>query len=104
MQRHPNESFAAYKVRRAAANLAVKGINADTKGGSVTSRASARSKRDNSKHAGAFGRMLSAHFAKLQATPARLEAHRQHLERMAHRKQTRAIQSSGSVLAMLAAA
>lgn len=40
MERKPGESFAAYKERRAASNLAVKNINAAAKaGGSTTARA-----------------------------------------------------------------
>lgn len=67
MQRHQDESFSDYKVRRTAANLAVKYINASSKGGSTTSRQHLRAGRDNSKHAGQYGKTLRAHFAKMRA-------------------------------------
>lgn len=39
MERKPEESFEEYKVRRAAANKAVKNINANSKGGKKNTRA-----------------------------------------------------------------
>lgn len=91
MQRHENESFADYKTRRANSNAAVKRINQKAKGGNISSREKARSERDNSKHAGAFGRALTASFARAKATPARLKKHLQHLDYMASRKALRAV-------------
>lgn len=88
MQRHENESFDAYKARRANSNAAVKRINQKTKGGTIGSREKARSERDNSKHAGAYGRNLAASFAQKRATPARLKKHRDYLARMEARKST----------------
>ncbi|NHZ94617.1 hypothetical protein [Massilia sp. CCM 8734] len=57
MQRKENESFAAYKIRRAAANLAVKRLNWESKGDTTNVRASRPGK-------GMFARALSDHFAK----------------------------------------
>lgn len=43
MQRKPNESFAAYKVRRAAANAVTKAINSKSrKAGTISARAKFR--------------------------------------------------------------
>jgi hypothetical protein len=42
MERNANESFAAYKVRRAAANLAVKNINRNAHNGGQSARAKLR--------------------------------------------------------------
>jgi hypothetical protein len=90
MERKPNETFAEYKVRRAAANLAVKRINHDAKsGGSVSTRAHLRKlKRDAGKGAitGTYGKTLAAHFAKQRATPELLAMHKQHASHIAARK------------------
>lgn len=59
MQRKENESFAAYKIRRAAANLAVRRLNWESKGGTANARASRLGKGK-----GLFARTLAAHFAK----------------------------------------
>lgn len=59
--------------------------------------------RNNSKHAGAYGRLLTAHFAKQQATPERLATHQQHLQHAAERRTKRALASGASVLQLLAA-
>lgn len=91
MQRHENESFDAYKARRANSNAAVRRINHDAKsGGKIGSREKARSDRDNSKHAGAYGRNLAASFAQKRATPSRLKKHLAYLDRQASRKAMRA--------------
>lgn len=100
MQRHENESFDAYKARRAIANLETKNFERYTKGGNSTSREMQRRDCDNSKHAGQYGKSLIAHFATLRATPALLAKHKQHLQADAARKATRAANSA----AMLAAA
>lgn len=91
MQRHENESFAAYKVRRANSNAAVKRINRDTKGGPIGSREKQRRDRDNSKHAGAYGRDLIAAAAQRRLTPKRLATHNAYVERMQARKAARAL-------------
>lgn len=49
MQRHENESFAAYKQRRADENFKTSRINHKTKGGSISSR---EKQRDAAKSAG----------------------------------------------------
>lgn len=91
MQRHENESFADYKARRAAANTATKLINAASKGGgNLTSRQLQRRNRNNSKHAGSYGKSLIASFAMERATPKRLAIHFEYLRKMTARKATRA--------------
>lgn len=89
MERKPDESFADYKERRAIANRAVKRINEDSRGGSVTSRQKQRQERDNSKHAGAYGENLRAAFAKWRATVARLATHTAYLASMEARRAAR---------------
>lgn len=97
MQRHENESFADYKARRAAANLAVKLINHAAKEcGSLTGREQQRRQRDNSMHAGAYGRNLRAMFASKLATPARLAIHAEYLRKQAARKAARS--TAGTML------
>lgn len=88
MQRHENESFDAYKIRRANSNAAVRRINDDAKGGSVGSREKFRRERDNSKYAGAYGRDIIAAFAQKRATPARLKKHLAYIERQKARRAT----------------
>lgn len=62
MQRKENESFEAYKVRRAAANVAVKEINkAARNGGKENTRANRPGK---GVVAYSYGNTLRAHFAK----------------------------------------
>lgn len=83
MERNANESFADYKVRRAAANLAVKMINSESKGGTSNPRANRMGK-------GLYGKTLAAHFAKLRVTMARSLAHTMHISHAANRKAKRA--------------
>ena len=90
MQRHENESFDAYKARRANSNAAVKRINRESKSGPVGSREKQRRDRDNSKHAGSYGRNLMAASAQKRATPSRLATHNAYVERMQSRKAARA--------------
>lgn len=62
MQRKENESFEAYKVRRAVANAAVKEINKATRnGGKENTRANRQGK---GVVAYSYGNTLRAHFAK----------------------------------------
>lgn len=90
MQRHENESFAAYQARRANSNAAVKRINHRAKSGGTTgSRETARRERDNSKHAGAFGRSLMSSWASKRVTAYRLKKHADYLARMEARRAQR---------------
>lgn len=62
MQRKPDESFEDYKIRRKAANEAVKNINAASKGGK---QPNPRVNRPNKgKVWASYGAGLRAHFAK----------------------------------------
>lgn len=89
MQRKANESFTAYQSRRAAASRAVKLLNAEAKGGKSTSRETQRAARNNSKHAGAFGRSIRSQMAERRATPARLSRHIDHVMHLAQRSASR---------------
>lgn len=75
MQRNPTETFVAYKIRRAAANLAVKRINWDSKGGSKNTRAG----RVGS---GTYGKNLIAAISARQLTVAISQTHKAFVARM----------------------
>lgn len=91
MERNANETFDAYKARRANSNAAVKRINQKSKrGGTRTARQIQREERDNSKHAGSYGRNLLNSFAALLATQDRLDKHFAYLESSKIRKMRRA--------------
>jgi len=95
MQRNENESFDAYKARRAASNLAVKLINKGTKGGTVSARAKLRDAlRDAGKLRGLYGANILAQFAQRNATAGRLIAHKSYGERIENRRQQRLLQAS----------
>lgn len=65
MQRNENESFDAYKVRRAEANQAVKNINAECKGGKGPEP---RFNRPNKGDVNwSYGEGLRRHFARKRA-------------------------------------
>lgn len=61
MQRNPEESFEAYKARRAVANQAVKNINADSKGGNANTRANRPGK---GKISASYAEAIRMHFAR----------------------------------------
>lgn len=86
MQRKPDESFATYKVRRAAANLTVKRLNSRAKSGPIGTREQLRAHQTGG---GTHGKNLMAHFARLRATPALLHTHKLYVARMAARKANR---------------
>jgi len=103
MQRNENETFDAYKVRRAASNLAVKNINAESRGGSESSRSKQRqAARDAQKktprgikgmassHRSPMGRDIAASFAAKRLTMARQHSHAMHLAHIATRTAERA--------------
>jgi hypothetical protein len=101
MQRQENESFSAYRARRAAANLATKNINRLARsGGTVSSRKQLRS---DSNPKGTYGANIIRTFARQRATPARLATHQAHVEHIAARKARRAAQSQNDEIARLAA-
>lgn len=61
MQRNPEESFEAYKARRAISNQAVKDINKECRnGGTVNSRANRPGKGVKST---SYGELIRSHFA-----------------------------------------
>ena len=103
MQRNHNESFEAYKSRRAESNLAVTMINALTRGGAESSRSTQRRAARNapnktprgikgmaSSHRSPMGRDIAASMAAKRVTGILLAAHEAHLSRIAARKAERA--------------
>jgi hypothetical protein len=101
MQRKENESFAAYRARRAAANLTTKGINRLARsGGAVSSRKQLRS---DSNPKGTYGADIIRKFASQRATPARLATHQAHVAHIAARKARRAEWPNNDGVARLAA-
>jgi hypothetical protein len=101
MQRQENESFSAYRTRRAAANLVTKSINRLARSGGTTS--SRQQLRSNSNPKGTYGADIIRKFASQRATPARLATHQAYVEHIAARKARRAAQSQNDVIARLAA-
>lgn len=99
MQRKENESFAAYKERRAESNLAVKQLNAQSKGGSIGARANFRASREHSRFAGAYGKAITASFSEKRVTVARLATHSKHLAHMASRTAARLLRETPLPLA-----
>jgi hypothetical protein len=101
MQRQENESFSAYRTRRAAANLATKTINRLARGGGTTS--GRQQLRSNSSPKGTYGADIIRTFARQRATPARLATHQAHVEHIAARKARRAAQSQNDAIERLVA-
>jgi hypothetical protein len=99
MERNANESFAAYKVRRAAASLAVKHINWNARSGGQSARAKLREfapgfhtgiKGVASSNRTSMGAGIAASAAAKRATSARLWTHRMHVAYLVERKAERA--------------
>lgn len=66
MQRNPEETFEAYKARRALANQAVKNINAESKGGN---QPNPRANRPGKGKIGAsYAEAIRMHFARKNLT------------------------------------
>lgn len=98
MQRKENESFADYKVRRAASNTVLKIERKRT-------ASSGNSARHQLRHPSAimvegklvqpksarsyYGESLRSAFSKAQCTPERLSAHKTHVDHIAARKAAR---------------
>lgn len=87
MERRPDESFADYKVRRAAVLPSVLEEKAALRGGTQTTRAKLRdSMRKNRKLRASYGKNLMAHFNSRRADLAdRQERHAAHLTSKAAR-------------------
>jgi hypothetical protein len=87
MQRKENESFEAYRARRAVANAETKHINHSARrGGATTSRQQLRSK---SKPKGTYGANIIRALANRNITNERLKKHAAHVKHMAARKASR---------------
>jgi hypothetical protein len=108
MERKPDESFADYKVRRAAANLAVKNINLKARSGGQSARAKQRQfapgfhagiKGIASSNRTSMGAGIAASAAANRATAARLRTHKDYEAHIHERKAMRSFANERKLLA-----